>query len=587
MRTSAYDTPSCRTRAWEDVLNEPHPPITQASARSVTDVPAAPEVTPGLAAPEPRSEPAGRTVRIFGHTYPFVAPNIRDPRLHLAAVIISIHVLGQIVLGFRVSVPQILVAILVCAVIEVGWTLSKTGTLVWPASAMLTGSGAALILRLSDMQSNDHWSWRGWYVFALVAGLSLLTKYVIRYRGSHIFNPSNVGLVAAFLLLGSSRVEPLDFWWAPFNGWMVAAYLIILVGGLLITARLHLLGMSAAFWLTLAVGIGVLAASGHCMTARWSFEPVCGAHFWWVIVFSPEILIFLFFMITDPKTTPGGRVARVVFGIGVATVCTLLIAPQTTEFGAKVALLSGLVVLCVARLFVERFLPAPGSEHDRLGSFARAGRDGGRYLTPGRALGRGAIAGATVVVVGATVVVAGTPARESSVTASTSTASGLVAQPQLDVHQVDPSTLPQVTIDPDVSHRGDLSQADAEAIAVTLAENLEVEAQALRGGELSLLAAVDDGRRLTTLQQRVDDVLETGRAVVPHYTFDELHVVLVDSAGQSGLSLGFEATGTVEQVTYRVDGSERSRSTSPFARTFVLSRPTGARWLLVDTQPNA
>ena len=367
----------------------------------MTDAPAAPEVAPGPAAPEPPAKPAGRTVRIFGRTYPFVAPNIRDPRLHLAAVIISIHVLGQIALGFRVSVPQILVAILVCAVIEVGWTLHKTGTLVWPASAMLTGSGVALILRLSDMQSDDHWTWRGWYVFALVAGLSLLTKYVIRYRGSHIFNPSNVGLVAAFLLLGSTRIEPLDFWWAPFDGWMVAAYLIILVGGLLITARLHLLGMSAAFWLTLAVGIGVLAASGHCMTARWSFEPVCGAHFWWVIVFSPEILIFLFFMITDPKTTPAGRVARVAFGIGVAMVCTLLIAPQTTEFGAKVALLSGLVVLCVARLFFERFLPAAGSERDRLGAFvARPGRRGDGYLTPGRALARGAIVGAAVVLLG-------------------------------------------------------------------------------------------------------------------------------------------------------------------------------------------
>jgi hypothetical protein len=561
--------------------------MTQLSARSVTDAPTTPEAAPSPSAPEPSANSAGRTVRIFGRTYPFVAPNIRDPRLHLAAVIISIHVLGQIGLGFRVSVPQILVAILVCAVIEVGWTLSKTGTLVWPASAMLTGSGVALILRLSDMQSNDHWSWRGWYVFALVAGLSLLTKYVIRYRGSHIFNPSNVGLVAAFLLLGSTRIEPLDFWWAPLDGWMIAAYLIILVGGLLITARLHLLGMSAAFWLTLAAGIGILAASGHCMTARWSFEPVCGTHFWWVIVLSPEILIFLFFMITDPKTTPAGRVARITFGVAVAMVCTLLIAPQTTEFGAKVALLSGLVVLCVARLFFERFLPAPGSERDRLGAFARAGRDGDRYLTPGRAIGRGAIVGATVVVVGATVVVAGAPARESLVVASTEAASGPVAQPQLDAHRVDPSTLPQVTLDPDVTDRGDLSQAEAQAIALTLAENLEVEAQALRGGERSLLPAVDDGRRLTTLQQRVDDVIETGRAVVPHYTFAQLHVVLVHSEGQSGLSLGFEATGTIEEVAYRVDGSAGSRTTSPFARTFVLSRPTGARWLLVDTQPNA
>ena len=543
-------------------------------------------MAPGPAAPEPPAEPAGRTVRIFGRSYPFVAPNIRDPRLHLAAVIISIHFLGQIALGFRVSVPQILVAILVCAVIEVGWTLHETGTLVWPASAMLTGSGVALILRLSDMQSNDHWTWRGWYVFALVAGLSLLTKYVIRYRGSHIFNPSNVGLVAAFLLLGSTRIEPLDFWWAPFDGWMIVAYLIILVGGLLITARLHLLGMSAAFWLTLAVGIGVLAASGHCMTARWSFEPVCGAHFWWVIVFSPEILIFLFFMITDPKTSPAGRVARVAFGIGVAMVCTLLIAPQTTEFAAKVALLSGLVVLCVARLFFERFLPAAGSERDRLGAFARAGGGSGdRCLTPGRALGRGAIVGATVVVIGATVIAAGAPARESLVAVSASASSDPAAQPPLDVH-VDPSTLPPVTVDPEVTDRGDLSQADAQAISVTLAENLEVEAQALRSGEKSLLPSVDDGERLTTMLGRVDDVVETGGAVVPHYTFDALHVVLIHTEGQSGLSLGFVASGTVEEIIYGVDGSELSRTTWPFARTFVLSRPTGARWLLVDTQPN-
>ncbi|HKE54270.1 MAG TPA: hypothetical protein VKC55_05825, partial [Actinomycetota bacterium] len=491
----------------------------------------------------------------------------------------------QVALGFRVSVPQILVAIVVCAVIEVGWTLHNTGALVWPASAMLTGSGVALILRLSDMQGNDHWSWRGWYVFALVAGLSLLTKYAIRYRGSHVFNPSNVGLVAAFLLLGSARIEPLDFWWAPFDGWMIAAYVIILAGGLLITARLHLLGMSAAFWLTLAAGIGILAASGHCMTARWSFEPVCGAHFWWVIVFSPEILIFLFFMITDPKTTPAGRVARIVFGGAVATMCTLLIAPQTTEFGAKVALLSGLVVLCVARLFLETLFPAAGSERDRLGPFlARLARRGEGYPLPARAFARGAIVGATIVLLGTAVVAAGAPAREAFV-ATSPAAPGPGAGSAPDVH-VDPSALPRVSVDPEVVDRGDLTRSDAQAIALTLAENLEVEARALRGGEKSLLSMVDDGQRQTTLERRVDDVIETGRAVVPHYTFDHLHVVLVQPEGQAGLSLGFQARGTVEEVTYGVDGNERGRTSSPFSKTFVLSRPTGDRWLLVEVGPN-
>ena len=80
-------------------------------------------------------------------------------------------------------------------------------------------------------------------IFAGVAAFSLLTKYVIKYRGSHVFNPSNIGLVVAFLVLGMGVVEPLDFWWAPIDTWgMIAAYAVILVGGILITRRLRLLG---------------------------------------------------------------------------------------------------------------------------------------------------------------------------------------------------------------------------------------------------------------------------------------------------------------------------------------------------------
>ena len=310
-----------------------------------------------------------RTLQFGEREYPVVLPSIRDPRLHVAAVIITIHVLGQVGLGFAVSVPQILAAIVTCAVIEVAWTFHQTGSLVWPASAMLTGSGVALILRAVGTQAGDHWTWSNWHLFALVAGLSLVSKYVIRYRGSHVFNPSNIGLVVAFVVLGSTRVEPLDFWWAPLNGWMALAYLVIVVGGTLITARLRLLAMAAAFWLTFSAAIGLLAASGHCMTARWAFAPVCGSDFWSVIVTSPEVLIFLFFMITDPKTVPAGRVARILFGVSVALVSTLLIAPQTTEFWAKVGLLAGLVLVCAIRPLFDRFLPAPNSDRDDLRRF--------------------------------------------------------------------------------------------------------------------------------------------------------------------------------------------------------------------------
>jgi len=318
-----------------------------------------------------------RTLTLGGSTYPVILPNTRDPRLQVAAVIITIHVLGQFGLRFVVSVPQILAAILTCAILEVALTFRTRRAFVWPASAMLTGSGVALILRVPGTPPNDHWSTHAWYVFAGVAAFSLLTKYAIRYRGSHVFNPSNLGLVIAFVVLGSTRIEPLDFWWAPLNIWMITAYAVILVGGLLVTARLRLLAAAATFWIALAVGVGIFAASGHCMTARWAFAPVCGFDFWRVIVFSPEVLIFLFFMITDPKTVPAGRVGRVLFGLLVAAASTLLMAAQTNEFGTKVALLGGLVVLCAARPILDRLVPEPRSAADDLRRFATRLATGG------------------------------------------------------------------------------------------------------------------------------------------------------------------------------------------------------------------
>src|SRR6185295_4709775 len=126
-----------------------------------------------------------------------------------------------------------------------------------------------------------------------------------------------------------------------------------------------LLIIAGGFWLAFAAGIGVLAASGHSMTARWHLGPITGWSFWWLLVTSPEILIFLFFMITDPMTIPKGRVGRVVYAVSVGLLATLLIAPQTTEFASKVAVLSALALVCAARPVLEWLLPAPGSPEVR------------------------------------------------------------------------------------------------------------------------------------------------------------------------------------------------------------------------------
>ena len=522
-----------------------------------------------------------RTLTFGGSSYPLVLPSTRDPRLHVAAVIITVHVLGQVGLHFQVSVPQILAAILTCAIIEVVLTFRQTRSFVWPASAMLTGSGVALILRVVGTPPDDPWNTYAWYVFAGVAGLSLLTKYVIRYHGSHVFNPSNIGLVVAFVVLGSSRVEPLDFWWAPLNVWMLTAYVVIIGGGLLITRRLHLLALAATFWVALTIGVGILAGSGHCMTANWAFAPVCGVEYWRVIVTSPEVLIFLFFMITDPKTVPVGRVGRVVFGVLVALASTLLMAPQTNEFGTKVGLLAGLVVVCAGRPLLDRLLPEPRSTADEVGRFATRLATGG---DAGAGIARGAvrvgIIGAAVLLVGVGIVAAGTPAR-GTVVPDTAELLGRVP------HQVDPATFPTISVEQDVSdwdHQ--LAGPEMQQVALTLAENLELENQALLRKDPSILSAVDHGDRLIEMQGRLDHAIATGTTVIPRYRFDAMDVSLLQPFGkQTGLSLGFTSRGTVTQETYDAAGNLQGRETSPFSQMFVIRRATGGRWLDVAVLP--
>jgi Na+-translocating ferredoxin:NAD+ oxidoreductase RnfD subunit len=531
-----------------------------------TAPPAAAPAAPAVARPAPR------TLTIGGTSYPVFLPSIRDPRLHVASVIITVHVLGQVGLGFWVSVPQILAAILTCAILEVSITFQQSRAFVWPASAMLTGSGVALIMRVVGTPPGQPWSTYAWYVFAVVAGLSLLSKYVIRYKGSHVFNPSNIGLVVAFLVLGSSRAEPLDFWWAPLNVWMLAAYAVITAGGLLITRRLRLLGLAAAFWVTFALALGVLAASGHSMVARWSFAPVTGLDFWRVIVTSPEVLIFLFFMITDPKTVPTGQVGRVAFGVLVAIVSTLLMAPQTDEFGTKVALLSGLVVMCAVRPLLDRLVPEPKSGADDLRRFIRRLS----LRTPLRA----AAAALVVLALGGGIVLAGTPAR-GQVFANSSEILGRLPT------QVDPSTLPAVTIGQDVADFDPtLASGGMTAVVVTLAQNLEFENQALLRRDGAILLAVDHGDRLLEMQQRLSAVQAGGAVELAHYRFDSIHATLLIPFGkQDGFSIGLQAQGTLVGETYDAAGSRTGQTSGPFNLTFAVRRATGDRWLNVGVLP--
>src|SRR5262249_58439782 len=161
-----------------------------------------------------------------------------------------------------------------------------------------------------------------------------------------------------FTLLGAARAHHFVFWWCPMSPALALALAIIVAGGVLILSRLRLLATAVSFWIAFVAAVATVAATGHAMSAKWHFGSVGGLHFWTVLATSPEILVFLFFMLTDPKTVPAGRRARVAFAVAVALLAALLLAPAQTEFWAKVAVLGALAIACAARPALAALAPA-------------------------------------------------------------------------------------------------------------------------------------------------------------------------------------------------------------------------------------
>ncbi len=498
------------------------------------------------------------SLRIGRSQFPIVLPSLRDSRLHVAFVVVTLHLLGQLVLDFGVSVPQILAAILSCAVVDMVVVFHQSRNIVWPASAMLTGSGVALILRDATTEAGEHWTFRNTWLFAAVALLSLASKYLIRRNGSHVFNPSNLGLVVAFIVLGSSRVEPLDLWWGPFSVWMLLAYGVILAGGLLVNRRLGLLELAFTFWIVFMICMASLSAAGHCIVAPWSIRPVCDGRFLWVMVTSPEILVFLFFMITDPKTVPAGRWARIAFGAGVAVVSSLLIAPQTTEFGAKVGLLAGLVLMCAARPVVATLISRFGQP-----TVTRAGWRGTLALT----------------LLMAPLVVAA--AGQSSRTAGEVTGADALVHPAAIVPEVDPARVPVVTAAPEVAAFDEelTLREGSRALGIELLRGLDVEALAIEQRDPELLRSVDHGGRLYEMRSLVDG---PEPRVLSDYRFDRMHLDIAEIGGQTGSRLIVEGQGTLMKTVLDEDGEIVDRSSEPFARTFVLLAGDDGRWFIAQ-----
>ena len=532
-----------------------------------------------------------RAVRLFGRDYTVILPSIRDPRLHVAAVLVTLQVLGQTVLGFRLSVAQILVCLATGALIEFVVAFFKDSAIMWPASGLLTGNSAAFILRTPGTLHGQWWSLHGIWIFVGVVAISMASKYLIRWRGRHIFNPSNLGLVLAFTILGPKLTEPQDLWWIPAGPWLIVTYAVLVVGGLLIAWELRLLGLEIAFMAAFAAftALALALVPDHCMVASWHVAPMCGRELWQILVTSPELLVFGLFMIPDPRTVPDGPVARVAFGIVVAILAVLFIGPTSLEFWTKTAILASLVIACALRFALVRFL-SPLEARNR----QRAGRRRLGWRLPA-ALALALLCVGTLPVAadlsthspepaagladGTTPTLKLTVGAGPDVASWVSTSAGIALPPLTNSGPVSASAqlwilpaIPTVTVASNVIAFDKSAPQNADRWAHDVVLDLIIESEARRAHDFTLAESGATGDALKEFTDVIKDDISGGKIIQKTYSFDKvsLNLYLPKFSSQASRLVGVTLTGTSTFTTRDASGNVISQTSTPYSKSWGL-----------------
>jgi enediyne biosynthesis protein E5 len=204
-----------------------------------------------------------------------------------------ILLVGHLGFGILESYPKTLLAIASSIAAEL--ILGRVFFGKWPhlASAYITGISVGILVR-----SPAYWP------FALCALISITSKYVLRVKDRHIWNPSNFG-ISALLFLASDYVASLSIQWGNF----LAPMLVIWALGAAIIYRLRRFHITGTYVVSFLVFAFLRAWITH---SPWQSEiaPITG----------PEYQLFIFFMITDPRTTVRSKTGQCVVAFLVALV---------------------------------------------------------------------------------------------------------------------------------------------------------------------------------------------------------------------------------------------------------------------------
>lgn len=212
---------------------------------------------------------------------PFVPP------LFITLILLA----GNISFGILESYSKTLLSIATAITAEV--VLGRLLLHKWPhpASAYITGISVGILLR-----SPAFWP------YALCSLLSITSKYALRVRNRHIWNPSNFG-ICAMLILASQAVASLSIQW----GNNLASLIVIWILGTVIVLRARRIHITLTY-VVCFIALSFLRA--HITGDPWRSEvsPITG----------PMYQLFIFFMITDPKTTVRSLKGQCVVAVGIA-----------------------------------------------------------------------------------------------------------------------------------------------------------------------------------------------------------------------------------------------------------------------------
>jgi len=262
-----------------------------------------------------------------------------DPRYLIAFLITLVLVAAQLRYQMLGSYDRLVVALGVCMATEALYSWFDRGKVVNLLSAYISGISLTLLLK---PQGGALWP------FALGGFIAISSKYVLRYRGNHLWNPTNFA-VSALLLLAADRVSVLSHQF----GNDLTTNLIIWIFGLIIAARVGVLHITLTYVASFLL-LNSVRATALGMPVLPEIAPITG----------PMYQLFVFFMITDPRTIVRGRRRQIVVAILIAVMETMIRFasdkgwPLPTAFNAAPAFLALALVGPVAKWIDLRRRPA-------------------------------------------------------------------------------------------------------------------------------------------------------------------------------------------------------------------------------------